>query len=195
MTPPQQTMDVNLISPSTFPTYAEVGLLFYFNKIAILLTYFLYIAWLSPFSPRSESPDSSIAMLLFTWAKCLCARRFILLQCRQKATIASRLQTVIEKYIPEMDNLLTLMKRWESRPCRKVNGCRNDEDTKTRLRSFLDAMESLDLTNKIYELKGLSNDLNLVTKRLIRSRLSKAIDLITVWIAGDYLYQVLVSEG
>ena len=167
MIPSQQTMDDNLISRSTLP---EIEFLFYFNKITILLAFFF------------------IHCLATTCA-------FILLPCRQKTTIASRLQAVIEKCIAEMDSLLALMKRWESRPCRKVNGCRNDEDTVTRLRSFFNAMESLDLTNMIYELRGLSSHLNFVTKRLTRSRLSKAIELITVWIVADSLYQVLVSEG
>ena len=114
---------------------------------------------------------------------------------RQKPGIASRLQAVIDINVREMDNLLALMKLWESRSRQKVDGHSTGEDTMTRLRSFLKAMESLDLTNKIYELEGLSSHLNIVTKRLIRSQVIAAMDLITRdFFRNLYFYVVPVSE-
>ena len=117
--------------------------------------------------------------------------------CIQKPTIPSRLGAVIDINSREMGNLLTLMKLWESRSCQKLDHYKIDKDTMTRLRRFLNAMESLDLTNKIYELKGLSSHLNLVTQGLLRSQLLKAIDLIMTWrpFSDYYLHRVLVSEG
>ena len=116
---------------------------------------------------------------------------------RQKVSIASRLWAVTDMTVREMDNVFVSMKLWESRPCQKMDDYKNDEDTTTRLRSFLNAMESLDLTNKIQKLKGLSRDLNHVTKRLTRSRIAKATDLITTWSVFLIYYsiRVLVSDG
>ena len=116
---------------------------------------------------------------------------------RQNSIIASRLRAVIDTNVREMDNVLASMELWESRSCPKVDGHSNGEDTMTRLGSFLKAMESPDLTDKIYEMKGLSNHLNIVTKRLIRSQLLVAMDLmITRNVFWDlYLYVISVSEG
>ena len=116
---------------------------------------------------------------------------------RRKPSIAPRLWAVTNMTVREMDNVLVSMKRWESRPCQKMDDYKNDEDTTTRLRSFLNAMESLDLTNKIHELKGLSRDLNHVTKRLIRSRIAKATNRIATWGVSlvYYLFRGLVSDG
>ena len=116
---------------------------------------------------------------------------------REKPIIPSRLRAVIDINVLEMGNLWALMKLWESRSCQKVDDYRNDEDTMARLRSFLNAMESLDLTIKIDELKRLSRHLNLVTKRLNRSSFHKAIDLITTWdiIRNFHLFLFSVSDG
>ena len=113
---------------------------------------------------------------------------------RQEPIIPSRLRAVLDINVREMGKLLALMKLWESRSCRKVDDYRNEKHIMTRLRRFLNAMESLDLTTKIYELKGLSSHLNLVTQGLIRSPLLKAIDRITTWEVIWNLYMSRLSE-
>ena len=166
--------------------------------IAITSTLFVFIVIIGLVEiDKSEFSNPvfwfAVSLSIFSYCTIIPLR----LSYRQKPKIASRIQAVIDIYVREMDNLLALMKLWESRSCQKVDDYRNDEDTMTRLRSFLNAIEFLDLTNKIYELKGLSSHLNLVTKRLIRSPLLKAIDLITTWdiIGNFYLFRFSVSDG
>ena len=188
LTPPQQTMDDNPLSPGILPRNVE---------LAIPLTVFFLFVPLAVDSTLFWSPKSVIKMLLLSFAISFSITTLVRLNYRRKPIVASRLWAVTDLYVREMNNLLSIMKLWESQSCEKVDNFGNNENTIARLSSFLNAMESLDLMNKIYELKGLSRHLNLVTKHLIRSPLHNTLELITTWsrIGSFYLLQVLVSEG
>ena len=196
MIPRQQTMDDNPLSPSILPGKDEIAIppcLPKFNGLLLAHNSELLIAlsW-------------AIGLELFFKAIYVFSLHYGLRMIngpksyyRQKPRIASRLRAVLDICTCEMDKVLALMKQWESRPYGKVDDYRNDEDTTMRLRAFLDATESPELTNKIYELKRLSRQLNLVTKALISTEAYKAFDLITTWniIWKFYLYRFIVSEG
>ena len=187
LTPPQQKMDVNPLLPGIISRNVD---------IMTLLTLAIFIG--SLLVDWSElTVLRAVALLLFSYIPSDIIVTIFFRYYRQEPSIASRLWAVIDIYVREMDNLLALMKLWESRSCQKVDNYRNDEDTMTRLRRFLNAMESLDLTNNIYALKDLSRQLNRVTKRLIRFPLFKATDLIENWnvFRTPYLNKFSVSES
>ena len=196
---PLQKMDDNPISPGTLPrNIDEIDSAVYFLircTVPVGLLICLNLLWFD--TRRFWSPVFLPELFLYRdYTRLAFFGETIRPYYRQHPCIASRLQAVIDTNVREMDNLLALMKLWESRSCQKVDGHSTGEDTMTRLGSFLEAMESLDLTNKIYELKGLSSHLNIVTKRLIRSQLLLAVDLILRNLVRDFcLYLVLVSEG
>lgn len=185
-------MDDNILSPGILRTNVD---------IVIPLTLVILIGMLLVDRTEFSSPVLRVVgLLFFSYAISHLITTLLLEHYRQKSSIASRLQAVRGIYLREMDNLLTLMMLWESQSCQKVDDYRNDKDTMTRLRRYLNAMESLDLINEVYELKDLSGQLTRVTKRLIRSPLLKAIDLITTWIViGPFhffdLFPVSVSDG
>ena len=182
-------MDDNILSPGILRTNVD---------IVIPLTLVILIGMLLVDRTEFSSPVLRVVgLLFFSYAISHLITTLLLEHYRQKPSIASRLQAVRGIYLREMDNLLALMMLWESQSCQKVDDYRNDKDTMTRLRRYLNAMESLDLINEVYELKDLSGQLTRVTKRLIRSPLLKAIDLITTWnVIGPFdLLRVSVSDG
>ena len=196
LTSPLQKMEGNPLSSVTLPRYHdEVILVRHFILPAIQLGLLIGIVLRQSDKTRHWIGVYFFAMLLFWPAIPIAFEGAIRLCYREEPCIASRLQAIIDINVREMNNLLALMKLWESRSFHKVNGYSTGEDTMTRLRSFLKAMESLDLTNKIYELEGLSSHLNIVTKRLIRSQVIAAMDLIPKDLFRSlYLYVVPVSE-
>lgn len=185
-------MDDNILSPGILRTNVD---------IVIPLTLVILIGMLLVDRTEFSSPVLRVVgLLFFSYAISHLITTLLLEHYRQKSSIASRLQAVRGIYLREMDNLLTLMMLWESQSCQKVDNYRNDKDTMTRLRRYLNAMESLDLINEVYELKDLSGQLTRVTKRLIRSPVLKAIDLITTWNVIEPfhffdLFPVSVSDG
>lgn len=189
LTPSQQTMDDDSLSSHVSPNPVDLMKLY---GIFILLSLVVddYAGILSPVFRVVWALDFSLGLPHLIELVLLVKYGLI-------PSIASRLRAVNRIHVREMDNLSALMAQWESRSCQKVDNYRNNEDTMTRLRSFLNEMESLDLTDKLYELKDLSSHLNIVTKGLIRSPLFKPLDLITTWrlFVVYYLDRVLVSEG
>ena len=192
MSPRQHSMDDNPLSPDILPNRITVNCSMIPAPSDLVLRAGLLL------DGNSEVSNSVILQvgLLLTW------QFFILsfsMYYRQKPSIASRLRAVPDTCTREMDKVLFLMKQWERRSYEKVDDYRNDEDTTMRLRRFLDAIESPELTNKIYDLRRLSRRLNrrlnLVTERLIRSQVIAAMGLITqAFFRNLYLYVVPVSE-
>ena len=160
--------------------------------MAIPLSLFIFFGslWLN------RSPLLGVTILLWI-CSILTVISKLIQENRQEHIIASRLWIIDGICVREMENLLALMKLYESRLYKNVDDHRDVVDVMTRLESFLEAMEFLDLTDKIYKLRGLSDHLNRVTKRLVRSPLLKTLDLIRTWEVGwiFYSYLVSVSEG
>ena len=171
LTPPQQKWDDNRLPPRIMGRNVDIVMLL---SLAIFIG-LLLVNW------SELTVLRAIALLVFSYIPSHIIGTIPFWYYRQGPSIASRLRGVIGIYVREMNNLLALMKLWESQSCQEVDDYKNDEDMMTRLRRFLNAMGSPDLTNKIYELKDLSRQLNRVTKRLIWPPLFKVTDLIETW--------------
>lgn len=185
LTPPLQTMDDNPLSARVFP-----------NPVDLIIPLIVVKLVLADNSGVLGSVFGVAWRLIFLLGIPHQIEILILVKYGEIPSIASRLRAVSGIHVRQMDKLSALVKRWESRSCQKVDNYKNDEDTMTRLRSFLNEMESLALTDKLYELKESSSHLSFVTKGLIRSPFFKPMDLTTTGclFVVCYLDRVLVSE-
>ena len=160
LTAPLQTMDNNVPSPGISERRYEL-----LATCAAISWYWVTYNWRS-----SSSPKIFVLSLLF-----LPIIIFVHIAYRQDPGNRFRLLIVINVYVHEMNNMLAIMKLWESQS-REEDDFENLEDTTARLCRFLKATESMDLMSKIVELKGFSGELNSSTQLLLQSSLQRTLD-------------------